>query len=228
MATVGPKVKRQVTTDLLPLLHPSFMIEPPPSRYGVIRAYGCFTQTLYLGIGRYGDISVGISFYVLGAQSFENFVPVIMGLLSADFSPRLFFANDEVAEHGLDMSFIVRVVQRHTPLSFLEPLTERSVLDCLNYFERRAVRFYIPMHVAFYHMAQGDYGLAPKYLRKARKMLEHEYRGVSQLYTADVMFFERMAELERYAEDPAHRASARADAERHAEMLKLPPIVWPD
>ena len=134
-------------------------------------------------------------------------------------------------ETPLDEKFAAEILTRlkkDSPISFTAPLEDEAIDKALRWFGKDGLHWAADLFLAYFNMTRGaptarrDLGRAfDIFRRKSRMATDKPLRDWEEALLA------RFQELESRLDRPDCIALCRADAEEHARLLKLPPIVWP-
>ncbi|MEW6416489.1 MAG: hypothetical protein AB1482_14685 [Pseudomonadota bacterium] len=211
-------------------------------RRDIHRMRGSFIQGVGVSVSRGGWIHLTPSLFVLGAEIYEKDLQSSKlkdGSISADNlihttvcletkAPRRWMFEPETP---LDEKFAAEILTRlkkDSPISFTAPLEDEAIDKALRWFGKDGLHWAADLFLAYFNMTRGaptarrDLGRAfDIFRRKSRMATDKPLRDWEEALLA------RFQELESRLDRPDCIALCRADAEEHARLLKLPPIVWP-
>ncbi len=214
-----------VKAQLLPLLPDEYTAVH--GNRTVLRMRGHLVQWIGIGASRSGWIEVFPTLYVVGA---DNTGIVMTGTASLNVTSgrwEWIFAKDTALDQSF-ASLIIERIEAETPISFIHPLEDEAIIKALTWFnkpmEHRAVNGYI----AFWYLCQGNPSALP-YLNRLEKYFA-DVCGPKAKYPVrdwEKAHWARIKLLKARMSDPHCVMLCREEAEQHAELLKLPKLVWP-
>lgn len=214
---------RFVRESLKPALPSSYLSHKP--RF-LLRAHGNAVQGIVIGVGRGGWVRVHPSLYVTGADRADEGIHQTVSL-STRYPRRWNFSPDTPLDDALTKEILERL-ENDSPISFKAPLDDAALDRGLRWFGRKARHWSADLFLAFYGMTRGT-AMARRDLERARLRF-HRYSRLSRGKPPrdwEKQLHERFDELESRLDQPDCVALCRQDAEAHAEVLALPPLVWP-
>lgn len=214
-----------VKTQLLPLL---------PEEYSavhgdrtVFRMRGHLVQWIGIGTSRSGWIEIFPTLYVVGADNTEIVMTGSASLNVTSGRREWIFPKDTTLDQNF-ASLIIKRIETETPISFVQPFGDETIIKALVWFNKPVKHWAVSWYIAFWYLCQGNPSASP-YLDK----LEKYFSGVC---SSQAKYPARDSERARWARIKLLRARmsdthcvmlCRAEAEQHAELLKLPKLVWP-
>jgi hypothetical protein len=195
----------------------------------LIRMRGPFVQSVILGIGRSGSLSVIPTFYVVGADPSDEvmFQTMSLPLSGVDRKRKWLVLKDAPLDEML-VERLARQLNRDSPLSYFEPFSDEKIHRCLRKFTRKTKHWVPSLALAYWEIMTGAES-SMKTLEKARSIFIKfsRYGAGKEPLDYEVKLMERYGVLrERVDSDDGFR-KCREEAELHAEKLKLPKIDWP-
>lgn len=213
-------------------------------RRDILRTRGNLVQWMFVGVSRAGWLEISPALSVLGPYihlkdsehcknkdgSFNSdglIVSIGLSGLSASATRRWSFAPDTPLDETFAAEILTRLRQ-DSPISYTEPLEDEAIDKALRWFGKDGAVWTDYLFLAYFNMTRGaptarkDLGRAFEiFRRKSRMATDKPLRDWEEALLA------RFQELESRLDRPNCVALCRADAEEHARLLKLPPIVWP-
>ena len=190
------------------------------------RLFGPVLQGLIVGVGKGGYIRVLPVMYVLGERIDEE---ELSPSLSLEITDRKTWHLAESTP--LDAAFAKEIhsrIEKSPVLNLSSAATSTSVEQDIRWFARDPVDWSAALSLAFFNIIRGVRG-ARSDLSNAFERFRNQSRLATNkpLYDYEVLLCERFKELEARLDSADCIALCRADAENHARVLKLPPLVWP-
>lgn len=213
-------------------------------RRDILRMRGPLVQWIFVGVSRGGWISVSPSLSVLGPGIYAKDLECHRlkdGSLDRDAliftvslegrSPSATRRWNFPPETLLDEKFAAEIVFRlnhDSPISFVNPLEDEAIDKALRWFGKDGSVWTDQLFLAYFNMTRGA-TTARKNLARAFELFikRSRYSTNKPPFDFEEALFARFQELESRLDRPDCIALCRADAEEHAKLLKLPPIVWP-
>lgn len=235
----APEIARFVRTHLREAL-PDFTGQY--KRRDILRMHGHLVQWLFVGVSRSGWIHVSPTLYVLGAEVYIRDLErhkLKDGSLDTDalfnsavglgvkFPRRWDFEPDIPLDEKFAAEIVARLNQ-DSPISFVQPLEDEEIDKALRWFGKDGLNWAADLLLAFFNMTRGAPS-ARKDLARAFQLFikRSRYSTDKPPFDFEEALFTRFQEFESRLDRPDCVALCRADAETHAKLLKLPPIVWP-
>lgn len=237
----APEIAQFVRTHLREAL-PDFTAQY--KRRDILRTRGNLVQWMFVGISRGGWLEISPALSVIGPHihlkdsehcknkdgTFNSdglIVSVGLSGMSASDIRRWSFPP----ETPLDTTFATEILARlkqDSPIPFTEPLKDDSIDNALRWFGKNGLHWTSNLFLAYFNMTRGAPS-ARKDLARAFELFRRNSRMVTgkPLRDWEEALLARFQELESRLDRPDCIALCRADAEEHARLLKLPPIVWP-
>jgi len=133
-------------------------------------------------------------------------------------------------ETPLDEAFAAEILRRlkeDSPISFTEPLKDEAIDKALRWFGKDGY-WLAHLFIAYFNMTRGAPTARKDLARAFHLFIKHSsYSTDEPPLDFEEALHARFHELESRLDRPDCIALCRADAEEHAQLLKLPPIVWP-
>lgn len=237
----APEIARFVRTHLRAAL-PDFTGQY--KQRDILRMRGPLVQWVFVGVSRGGWIGVSPSLSVLGPHIYLrdleryknkdgslNSDALIVAVSLDGKSPEATRRWNFPPETSLDEMFTAEIVARlnqDSPISFIQPLGDETIDKALRWFGKADLHWTDYLFLAFFNMTRGAPS-ARKDLVRAFELFRRNSRMVTDkpLRDWEEALLARFQELESRLDRPDCIALCRADAEEHARLLKLLPIVWP-
>lgn len=191
----------------------------------LVRMRGNFAQLVLIAQGRGHYLSVFPTLYVVGADLADETIHQVVSLEVR--SPHDWCFSPET----LDLAFATQIVQqleRSPVTAFVCEFGDKEIDKALRWFGKDGAHWVDYLFLAFFNMTRGALS-ARKDLARAFELFRRNSRMVTDkpLRDWEEALLARFQELESRLDRPDCIALCRADAEVHAKLLKLPPIVWP-
>ncbi len=236
----APEIARFVRTYLRASL-PDFTARY--KRRDILRVRGLVVQMVSVGVGRGEWVRVHPTFSVLGPDIYikdldkhkckdgsldRDALLSQVGLegISASAARRWLFAP----ETPLDEAFAAEILTRlkhDSPISFTAPLEDEAIDKALRWFGKDGY-WLAHLFLAYFNMTRGAPTARKDLARAFELFIKHSrYSTNKPPFDFEIALHARFHELESRLDHPDCIALCRADAEEHARLLKLPPIVWP-
>lgn len=235
----APEIAYFVRTNLRAVL-PDFTGQY--KRRDIFRMRGPLMQGIGVAVGRGGWIRLSPGLFVLGAEiytkdlqssklkdgsiSTDNLIHTTVGL-EAKLPRRWMFEPDTPLDEKFAAEILSRLKQ-DSPISFTDPLEDEAIDKALRWFGKDGLHWVADLFLAYFNMTRGE-PTARKDLARAFELFRRNSRMTTDkpLRDWEGALLARFKELEFRLDRPDCIALCRADAEEHARLLKLPPIVWP-
>lgn len=191
----------------------------------LVRMRGNFAQLVLISQGRGHYLRVLPTLYVVGADLSEETTHQTVSLYVRN--PHDWNLTPET----LDLAFATQIVQqlKRSPVTaFVCEFGDKEIDKALRWFGKAGTHWAADLFLAFFNMTRGSPS-ARKDLARAFEL----FRGNSRMVTDkplrdwEEVLLARFHELEARLDHADCIALCRADAEKYAKLLKLPPIVWP-
>lgn len=211
-------------------------------RRDICRMRGLFMQGVGVGTSRGGWIHVYPDFFVLGAEIYEKDLPknllkngsvcsdnLIHGTVSLEVkAPRRWHFPPETPLDEALAAEILRRLKEDSPISFTELLTGDAIDKALRWFGKDGLHWAADLFLAYFNMTRGAPSARKDLARAFGLFVKHSrYSTDKPPLDYEEALYARFQELEARLDRPDCIALCRADAEEHARLLGLPPIVWP-
>jgi len=193
---------------------------------GLARMRGPFVQLLVLSKNKSGRfLKAHPTLYVAGAE--PGMATICQNVSLEVWAPRKWMFDSP----ALDSSFarnLVLQIERETPVSFVQPLTDTSINRAFHRFNAKSCDWHAQFFLAFLSILQNKRS-AYDDLRLARKRFQKlTFSRVSKIAPWVDVLSDRFSELENRIGRSDCLSLCRVDCQHHAELLKLPLIDWPD
>lgn len=215
-----------VKTQLLPLLPEEY--SAVHGNRTVLRMRGHLVQWIGLDVGRGGYIKIVPTLYVVGAHNAEPVMTCTASLYGLK-ETRMWHFNEQYQLDNAFAKFIIERIETKTPLSFIQPLGDETIIKALIWFNKQVKHWAVNWYIAFWYLCQGNPSALP-YLNKLEKYFFDTYLGPKAKYPMrdlEKVYWARINLLKERMSDAQCVMLCRAEAEQHAELLKLPKLVWP-
>lgn len=237
----APEIARFVRTHLREVL-PDFTGQY--KRQDILRTRGNLVQWMFVGVSRGGWVEISPALSALGPYihrkesehcknkdgSFNSdgmIVSVSLDGISARAARRWSFPPDT----PLDEKFAAEILNRlkkDSPISFTNPLTDEAIDEALRWFGKDGLHWTADFFLAYFNMTRGAPTARKDLARAFELFIKHSrYSTDKPPFDFEIALHARFQELEARLDRSDCIALCRADAEEHARLLKLPPIVWP-
>ena len=187
----------------------------------------CVVRGLIIGVGKGGYIKVLPVMYVVGADLSED--ELSPGLCTELYDRQTIwqFPEDTPLNEVLAIE-IKKRVNNSPAINFLGVFTQGVIERDIQWFAKRPEHWAANLDLAFFNMTRGA-PTARKDLARAFELFRRKSRMVTDkpLRDWEEALLARFQELESRLDRPDCISLCRADSEKHARLLKLPPIVWP-
>lgn len=213
-------LKRFAVDEIAPRLGSSYRLY---GRRALVRARGPCYQLVILSKSRGNSLRIHPSLFVVGA---DPCFPVISGALSlwaVDWRAWTFLEaplNDSLARTIIDR------LRLNSPISFFSELLDIDIDGALSWFQSRHGHWSVYQSWAFFNICRGVPSVRDD-LARAKKSFYSQVLSRGTPSENDKRLELRITELEARLDRDDCIALCRADAERHALQLKLPPVEWP-
>lgn len=195
----------------------------------LIRMHGPFVQSILMGIGRNGSLSVIPTYYQVGADPSDEvmFQTMSLPISGIDRNRRWLVFDGTPLDEPL-AERLVKQLKKESPLSYFEPLDDKNIYKCLKKFTRKTRHWAPGLSLAFWEILVGAKS-APKTLEKAKKLFVRysRYSISKEPLEYEQKLMARYDLLRERLDSVDGVSQCREDAEIHAEKLKLPKIEWP-
>lgn len=213
-------------------------------RRDILRMRGHVVQWVFVGTSRGGWVDVSPTLSVLGPKIYEkdmesnrrkdgsidtnSLISTVAALEST--SPSALRKWSFPPEAPLDETLSVEILTRlkhDSPISFTDALEDDAIDKALRRFGKDGY-WLAHLFLAYFNMTRGA-STARKDLAQAFELfIKHSrYSTNKPPFDFEEALHARFQELESRLDRPDCIPLCRADAEEHAGLLKLPPIVWP-
>jgi len=234
----APEIARFVRTYLRAAL-PDFTAQY--KRRDILRMRGHVVQWVHVSVGRSEWVRVYPSLFVLGSKIYEKDLDCYKrkdGTVERDslISTVSLEAKYPDArwhfppETQLDETFAAEILTRlkqDSPISFTEPLQDEAIDKALRWFGKDGY-WLAHLFIAYFNMTRGAPTARKDLARAFEQFIKHSrYSTNKPPFDFEEALYARFQELESRLDRPDCVALCRADAEEHARLLELPPIVWP-
>ncbi|WP_256077336.1 hypothetical protein [Massilia sp. YIM B04103] len=219
-------IQRFAREELLPRLGGDYALF---SRRDAVRLRGSFAQSVLLGSKRSGNLLVIPTFYVVGARPDDECMHQTLSLpVSGMDTARKWHVRPDQALDAALAQHLIGQMEKDSPLSFVAPLDDAGLDRCLGIYLKKTDQWIPALSRAFLSMCRG-LPQARAELDAARRIFLVTSRfglggtPVDWENAALARFDELASRLER--DDCI--ALCRADAEAHAQRMRLPALPWP-
>ena len=237
----APEIARFVRTHLRTAL-PEFTGQY--KQRDILRMRGHVAQWVFVGTSRSGWIDISPTLSVLGSKIYEkdlesnrcrdgsidtnSLISTVAALKSTSATAlrRWQFRPETLLDEAFAAEILIRLKQ-DSPISFTQPLEDEAIDKALRWFGKDGY-WLAHLFLAFFNMTRGA-PTARKDLAQAFDLFRRNSRLSTDkpLHDWEEALLARFRELESRLDRTDCIALCRADAEEHARLLKLPPIVWP-
>ena len=190
------------------------------------RQHGPVVQQFAAWISKGGWLHFEPSLYVVGASITDESIHQTVSLGAID--PRQWhFPPDTTLDKRL-AEHLCQKLESESPITFLSSIEDIDVEKNLRWFGEAELHWAPSFFLAFFNIVRGVKD-AGKDLDYAMRIFQKNSRlsGDKPLRDWEVTLNSRFSTLEGRLADSNCIALCRADAEDHAQSLKLPSIVWP-
>lgn len=214
-----PALRRFLKELIVPNLGNGFQFK---GKREAVRMRGPFVQSIALARARGSGLYVIPYYFMVGADPTSEVMHENLGLAILNWR------NWSFLEAKLDSEFAALLLTRlraDAPASFFDDLTDTSIDAAMQWFIRKGNDPSAHQFKTFMAILLGR--------ETARTDLERAIAVFKRKALSDPPRDHEAALLQRYADlearlgHPDCIALCRADAEAHAQRLKLPPIAWP-
>lgn len=191
----------------------------------LVRMRGNFAQLVLIAQGRGHYLSVLPTLYVVGADLVDETIHQTVSLKVR--SPHDWCFSPE----ALDLAFATQIVQqleRSPVTTFVCEFGDKEIDKALRWFGKTRTHWAADLFLAFFNMTRGAPTARKDLARAFQLFIKHSrYATDKPPFDFEEARYARFKELESRLDRPDCIALCRSDAEEHAQLLKLPPIVWP-
>lgn len=213
-------------------------------RRDILRMRGHIVQWVFVGVSRSGWIEISPALSVLGPKIYEKDMESnrcrdgsidLNSLLSTVSALKSTSAGSLrrwsfPPETPLDETFATEILTRlkhDSPISFTDPLEDEAIDKALRWFGKDGY-WLAHLFLTYFNMTRGAPTARKDLARAFELFIKHSrYSTNKPPFDFEEALFARFQELESRLDRPDCIALCRADAEEHARLLKLSPIVWP-
>lgn len=134
-------------------------------------------------------------------------------------------------ETPLDERFAAEILARlkaDSPISFTASLEDEAIDSALRWFGKDRLHWVADLFLAYFNMTRGAPSARKDLSQAFDLFIKHSrYSTDKPPFDFEEALHARFLELQARLDRHDCIALCRADAEEHARLLKLPPIVWP-
>lgn len=213
-------------------------------RRDILRMRGHVVQWMFVGTSRGGWVNVSPALSVLGSKIYEkdmesnrckdgsidtnSLISTVAALEST--SPSALRKWSFPPETTLDETLaaeILALLKQDSPISFTGVLEDEAIDKALRWFGKGGY-WLAHLFLAYFNMTRGAPTARKDLAQAFRLFIKHSrYSTDKPPFDFEEALHARFLELQSRLDRPDCIARCRADAEEHACLLKLPPIVWP-
>lgn len=214
-----PALKRFLVEDIGPRLGKGYRLH---GRRAFVRMRGPFVQSFGLSRSRGPVLYVIPLFFVAGADPAFPVMHESLGLGSLD-PHRWSFVEPKLTPDFA--SSLMDMLASDSPVSFFDELTDASIDEAIRWFISRTNHWSAHQFKAFIAILKGQ---ATARADLARALTVFRKQALSDPpRDHEAALLQRYAQLEARLDRPDCIALCRADSEKHAQLLRLPPVEWP-
>lgn len=161
-----------------------------------------------------------------GSISTDNLIHTTVGL-EAKTPRRWMFEPETPLDEKLAAEILTRL-KKDSPISFTDPLEDEAIDKALRWFGKDGLHWAADLFLAYFNTTRGAPSARKDLARAFELFIKHSrYSTNKPPFDFEIALHARFQELESRLDRSDCIALCRADAEEHARLLKLPPIVWP-